>query len=141
MKTRIFFLATIMMIVTACKDKSSDDNSQGAVSKKLMSATWKATNVTRDGVNVTSDFASMTLTVAASTYSTSNGGLAWPSSGSWSFASGSSTEVVRDGAITVVISMDKNATQLSTDFVISTSTYKAGRGNSLQGQYHFDFSH
>jgi hypothetical protein len=113
---------------------------QKQTSQKLQASTWKVKTVLRDGVDITTDYANFTLTIAATTYSTTHGNLAWPPSGTWAFQGQSTTTVVRDGTIPVDFELSKDASSLKLNFTIETSTYANGKVNGLTGAYEFDLT-
>ena len=143
MKTFVSIYVVALLLMSNCgthHDPTPDDIQQ-QTSKKLQAATWKAKTVLRDGVDVTAGYTNFTLTIAANTYTTTNGGLTWPASGTWAFHGQSTTTVIRDGVIPVDFVLSSDASSLKLNFTIETSTYTGGRENGLKGEYEFDLIH
>src|SRR5436190_15915809 len=69
--------------LSSCDKK--DPTPQQINTKLLKSKTWQVQSVTIDDVDKTSDFTGLTLQFQKSTYTTINGGVVWPSSGTWVF--------------------------------------------------------
>lgn len=140
MKTFVSIYIVALLLMCNCNkhhDPTPDDIQQQA-SKKLQAATWKVKTVLRDGMDITTDYTNFTLTIAASTYTTTNGGLAWPASGTWAFQGQSTTTVIRDGSIPVDFVLADDGSSLKLNFTIESSTYTGGRENGLKGAYEFN---
>lgn len=136
-------MVVVILLMNNCSKHNgpTTEDIQKQTSQKLQAATWKVKTVLRDGVDVTTDYTNFTLTIAASTYTTTNGSLAWPASGTWAFQNQSTTQVIRDGSLPVDFVLSTDATSLSLTFTIATSTYIGGRTNGLKGNYEFDLIH
>lgn len=137
----IYIVALLLMCNCSKHHDPTPGDIQQQTSKKLQSATWKVKTVLRNDVDITQDYTNFTLTIAASTYTTTNGGLAWPASGTWAFQGQSTTTVIRDGSIPVDFVLSDDASSLKLNFTIETSTYTNGRVNGLKGVYEFDLVH
>lgn len=131
--------SSLLLLQTAC-DKENE-SAQQSISKKLIGASWTPSEVKWDGVNITAEYTSMRLTIGANIYSTTNGGLAWASSGTWAFAdSSTTTAILRDNAVLINFVLSSDAKTLDMDFVIAERQYTAGRMTGLEGVYHFRFT-
>jgi hypothetical protein len=127
------FAISMLLLLTACETE------QQSISRKLTGAAWTPTEVKRDGMDITVEYALMRLTFDANTYSTTNGSLAWPSSGTWTFREGSNTTILRDNAVIINFVLSTDAKALNMDFVIAERKYTPGRVTALEGEYHFRF--
>ncbi|MBT1700147.1 hypothetical protein KK083_24880 [Fulvivirgaceae bacterium PWU4] len=131
---------TSLLLLQAACDKENE-SAQQSISKKLTGASWTPVEVKRDGVNITTEYTSMRLTIGANTYSTTNGGLAWASSGTWAFPdSSTTTTILRDNAVLINLVLSSDAKTLDMDFVIAERQYTTGRMTGLEGVYHFRFT-
>jgi len=140
MKTIIYIKCVlVILLINACRshDLTTADIQQ-QTSNKLQAGVWKVKTALKDGVDITTDYLNFTLTIGANSYSTTNGGLAWAASGTWTFQGQSTTVVVRDGGIPVDFVLSNDASSLKLNFTIETSTYTNGRVNGLKGVYEFD---
>jgi hypothetical protein len=127
----ITFVASILFLA-GCK--SSSDPQPDLLTKK----TWTVSTVTVDGVDKTSVFANMTLNFSDKTFTTTKGGAAWPASDSWSYASGSTTVIVRGDGTQLTIE-ELTATKLKLSFNWAKTTL-GGRTSSVGGQNVFTFN-
>lgn len=142
MKTFVtIYLAALLLSNCNKHDDPTPADIQQQTSKKLQSAPWKVKTVLRNEVDITQDYTNFTLTISASAYATTNGGLAWPASGTWAFQGQSTTTVIRDGVIPVDFVLSSDASSLKLNFTIETSNYTGGRENGLKGAYEFDLIH
>lgn len=141
MKTFVTALAySILLLLLSCDKEDAAGSSEKAVTDKFRAGVWTPAEVKRDGVNITAEYTSMRLTIDTNTYSTTNGGLAWPSSGTWTFPEASTTTILRDNAVLITFILSTDAKTLDMDFVIAERAYTAGRMTGLEGVYHFRFT-
>lgn len=143
MKTLVTALTcSILLLLSSACDKEHDTTGSGqkGITDKLRAGAWTPAEVKRDGVIITTEYTSMRLTIDTNTYSTTNGGLAWPSSGTWTFPEGSTTTILRDNAVLITFVLSSDAKTLDMDFVIAERQYIAGRVTGLEGVYHFKFT-
>jgi hypothetical protein len=127
-----------MLIISCSKSKDPGINDlQAQVNAKLQKQTWKTGSVTREGVDITADYTDFTLTFGKETYTTTNGSLAWPASGTWNLETGSLTKITIDGDRSVSITLSDDGKNLSLSFTIENSVYTDGRAKSLEGGYEF----
>lgn len=101
------------------------------------SKTWKIQTVNVNGVDQTNTFTGMTIQFSKANYTTTNGGVVWPS-GSWSFTDDTATSFLRSDGITV--SIVATETSLTLSMTWNKTTYGGGRVNSLAGPYVFKFN-
>ncbi len=80
-----------------------------------LTATWSLNSVTNDNLDVTSQFTGFTLTVTGNqTYSTTNGGNAWPASGTFEVLQQNLDILRRDDNVEVnIVSITDTALVLS----------------------------
>lgn len=126
----VFFLA-------GCDQSPSLTEAEKAIAL-LKSATWKINTVTVDGALGIS-FKNMTLSFTSSTYSTANGSVVWPASGSWTFSDATGKVIKRDDGVDVTVEAISE-TALILSLTWSKTTLGKGRNQSITGKHVFIFS-
>jgi hypothetical protein len=127
-----------LLTISSCGKK--DDPSATEVNTGLLSSgTWKISSVVVDGTDRTSLFTGMTLQFQAGSYTTSNGGVVWPASGSWSFIDTNALSIKRSDDVTVTINTISE-TNLVLSLAWSKTTLGKGRVSSFKGQHVFSFT-
>lgn len=107
--------------------------------KKLMANTWSINAVTVDGVNQTSLFTSMTLNFTKTNYTTTHGGLVWPSSGTWEFVDKQGTTIIRNDDLEIRIT-ELTSTSIKLSLTWESTTFGPGRQESIAGNHVFSFT-
>ena len=111
--------------------------------EELTTAPWGEPNVTRDGLDVSDDFLGFVLTFNQDTYKTTNGGNAWPSSGTWEFQNGDPNVIVRDAGTDkeVVIAISITEVEMTATFTVDEPIFTEGSSGSrlmnVPAQYSF----
>jgi hypothetical protein len=129
-----------LFFIAGC-DKSSptpEPTEAEKVTALLKSGAWKIVIVTVDGVPSTS-FTGMTMSFTNTGYSTTNGGIVWPSSGSWSFTNATAKVLKRDDGVEVTIDAVAE-TALSLSLTWGKTTLGKGRTESVSGKHVFVFT-
>ena len=124
-----------LLLTTSCK-KSNDPSPSDITSQQLTSSTWKVSVVTVDGTDQTTLFKNMTLKFTATTYATTNGGVVWPASGTWTFVNESATAIKREDGLEVTLA-DVSEAGFRMTLVWSKSTLGSGRLSSVAGTHVF----
>jgi hypothetical protein len=106
--------------------------------EQLAAKTWTIKSVIVDGNDLTSLFTGMTLSVSENKYTTTKGGVVWPTSGSWTFTNEEATSFKRDDNVEVQI-VDVTETSLTLKLTWSKGTFGMGRTNSISGAHTFVF--
>jgi hypothetical protein len=104
----------------------------------LTSTTWRVESVTIDGVNETASFPGLTLRFNASSYTTTNGAIVWPASGTWSFADDTAKKIDRSDGVVLTLE-DVSTTALTVSFDWEKTTLGEGRAFSIAGKHEFTF--
>ena len=153
MKTNyIKIIATVVLYMTvfgtsiqlsSCGGASGDPtpatpSKQDEVKAKLTFATWKMQSVTVDGTDKTSVYKDLSLKFTASGFTSTNGGVIWPVTGTWSFADADATAIKRDDGLEVKL-QDITDTSLKLALTWSKTTLGPGRVGSISGQHVFSF--
>ena len=148
MKTNILYILLSMVALTAtltatsCKD--DDPSATERTMKKLVAHEWTLTKATVDGTDRTSVYEGLVLRWnKKQTFSATNGGVIWPSTGTFSFTD-------KEGKSLLVSLTNNEETQVSietltnTELVISfhrnESTIGQGRLTSIKGEHIFEFA-
>ncbi len=132
----LVILIIAMIQLSSCGGKGGDPTpttpSAQDAAKALLVGTWKLQGVMVDGVDKTSVYAGFGISFTNTAYSTTNGGAAWPATGTWSFANTDGTAIKRDDGL--VIQIVPTQTSLIMTFAWSKTTLGGGRVESVSGQ-------
>jgi hypothetical protein len=119
----------------------SSDDPGNPVMAKLTSGPWSVTSVTVDGTNQNDMFMGFTITFYTDlTYTTTNGNVVWPASGSWNFSDGTNTKLMRSDGIDVELT-EITETSLSMKLHWDADTFGPGRSGSIEGEHVFILEH
>jgi hypothetical protein len=141
MKKYFVFLTTAILLscvigFSSCDPKGPDESEVNPNLALLTAATWRVNDVTVDGVNQNSLFDGFTLKFNNGTFTSTNGAPVWPASGTWSFDSGSNTNITRgDGKALTITSI--NASTLVFTLEWDETTFEGGRSSSISGAHVF----
>lgn len=127
---------TTVILLSSCG--GSDPSPQEVKLKKLIAHGWTLSSVTVDGVDKTSLFSGMTLSFTKTNYTTTNGAIVWPSSGTWEFVDSKGTTIIRNDDLEITIT-EITGTTLKLSLVWSSTTYGPGRATSVAGNHVFSF--
>jgi hypothetical protein len=139
-KTNVFMAAVVticLLAIVRCKKDDPQPETE-RVKTLLKSNTWKLQSALVDGMDKTALYNGLTITFTDSNYTTTEGNVMWPASGSWSFSDDSATKIIRNDDL--AISLEVTATTLKLSFAWSKSTLGRGRESSLEGQHLFTFT-
>jgi hypothetical protein len=114
----------------------------------LNKAVWKVTAVTLGGVDKMSDYANFQLTLSGTkgqaTFNFTTSGRPalspWPSSGQFTFVTGSTTDLSRNDTPPVIVQYAVTATNLNMSFSFAGSGY-TNRTANVTGDWIFTFGH
>jgi hypothetical protein len=134
----IVLLAMTFTFLAGCK--GSDDPSAADVNtQKLIANTWKLSSVQVDAVDQTSLFTGMTLKFTATNYTTTNGGVVWPASGTWTFTDDTAKKIKRNDNLEIAITEITDAS-LKLTLSWTAGTFGSGRVASVAGTHVFTFA-
>ena len=133
----------ILVHLSGCKGGASDPtptpvSKQDEVKAKLTSPTWKMQSVTVDGTDKTSIYKDLSLKFSATGFTSTNGGIVWPTTGTWTFTSTEATAIKRDDGLVVTL-QEVTDTSLKLALTWSKTTLGSGRIESVSGQHVFSF--
>jgi hypothetical protein len=130
---------SLLISLAGCKgDSAPTISAQDDVKAKLTASAWKIGTVTVDGVDKTSVYPNLTLTFTSTSFTTTNGGVVWPASGTWSFTGTDATSVTRNDGMVITID-EATATSLKLGLTWNKTTIGPGRAESVSGKHVFSF--
>ena len=127
-------LATLL-VIASCGEKN-DPSPQDVVKAKLSANNWALQSVTVDGVDQTTVYQGLTIKFTTTNYTTTNGGVVWPASGTWTFDSTDGKTIKRDDGL--IITVEATDTMLKLTLTWATTTL-GGRTGSVGGVHVFSF--
>jgi hypothetical protein len=132
----IILAASLCLFAVSC---GKDSPSVSDTNKKILTTTtWNLQTLTVDGVDKTKLYTGMTLSFDATTYTTAHGQPVWPLSGTWTFTDDSGKNILRDGAVAVVVE-SITADELVLSLTWDSTTFGAGRTASVAGNHIYTF--
>lgn len=136
------FALSATMTISSCK-KDDDPGATEINLNRLTAHNWNLVKVTVDGVDKTSLFSDLALQWSkANTFSAVNGGVMWPSTGTWSFTddSGKTLFVSLNNIGDVEVTIETlNNTSLVISLFWDKTTLGEGRVRSIEGAHVFEF--
>jgi hypothetical protein len=129
----------IALSLSGCgDDPTPQPSAQDVAREKLTATTWKLTKVTVDGVDQTSVYENLTLTFTNTAYTSTNGKVIWPTSGTWLFNNGQATEMKRNDGLEISIqNLTDTSLRLGLDW--ESTSIGTGRVLAIGGQHVFEF--
>jgi hypothetical protein len=134
----VVLIALVFAFVLLAGCKGDDPSASEIMTNQLTVNTWKVSSVTVDGTDQTSLFTNMTLTFTSASYTTANGGVVWPSSGTWTFTDKTATSIVRNDDLEIDIT-EVTANSLKLSLTWARNTFEPGRISSVAGNHVFSF--
>ncbi len=129
---------TMLMLMAGCGGDSTAPSATEITTNQLKANTWRISSVMVDGVDKTSMYANMTLTFTSNSFSTTNGSVVWPASGTWDFVDSTAKTITRNDGLKITINEITN-TSLKLSLTWSTTTLGGGRAASVAGDHDFSF--
>ena len=130
----VFMLLSAVMLLSDCGGKSDPAPATEAqrVTGLMKAGTWKIQNVTVDGVDQTALFKNFTISFGDTNFTTVNGTVVWPPSGTWKFVNDQATSFTRDDGLVVTI-QSISSTSFIMSLVWTKTTLGPGRMESVKG--------
>ena len=105
----------------------------------LSAGVWQVEYVLVNETDQTTSFTGLTLSFTATNYATTNGGVVWPSAGSWTFVDNTAKKILRnDGLEITIIEINQESLKLSLNN--PTTTIGTGRVTGTAGEHEFGFT-
>ncbi len=139
MKCLFTLMLIVVMSISSCKKEGTQapDNQHDPSTlqtEKLTAGTWQTQSVKIDNVDHTGLFTGFAITFTESGYTTENGGVIFPASGTWKFKDDQATTVVLDDSLELnIMSLDDKQFVFSLEW--DQTTYE--RMTSLEGEHVF----
>lgn len=137
----LFFYCTLFSLLLFFSSCGSDSSPTPVelVTKKLTANTWKIKTVSVAGVDQTVAYKNMNLIFSETGFTSSNGGVVWPTSGTWKFTNDNATSIKRGDDVIVNLT-EVTATSLIFTLTWAQNTFGPGRNSSLAGVHVFTMS-
>jgi hypothetical protein len=136
--TFILLLSLVFAFVFLSGCKKDEPTASEVTTNKLTSATWKIGSVTVNNTDQTPLFTNMTLKFTDTNYTTTNGGIVWPMSGTWTFVDDTAKEIKRNDDLEITI-VEATDASLKLSLTWDTGTFGPGRVSSVVGVHVFSF--
>ncbi len=135
----ILSMAMIVMVlfIQSCKTDDPTIAEVDRVATLLKANSWKMQSVIVDGTDKTTVYAGLTLGFTATSYTSSNGGLVWPASGTWTFADDTGKVINRNDGVIITVE-EISTTKLSLKLNWAKTTL-GGRITGVAGNHTFVF--
>jgi hypothetical protein len=130
-------IISVALLSQSCK-KDDPKSESDRVQELLAANTWQLQEVTIDNAEEEVLFAGMTLQFTNTTYTTTNGGVVWPATGTWEFKDASAKTILRSDGLEIAIT-EITATSLKLSLVWTEDTIGEGRVGSIAGDHVFSF--
>lgn len=136
--TSALALMLVLLFLPGCKSASKEDPSPSDQMKSILtSGTWNLQTVTVDGVDKTSTYSALTLAFTATTFSSTNGRVVWPSLGNWQFSDETGRNIKRGDDLSIAIG-EATTSKLVLSLTWNKTTF--GRVESVKGAHVFTFT-
>lgn len=133
----LIVVVALIINLSGCS-KGSEISKQEEVTAALTSGQWKIKTVIVDGVDKTGVYKDLSLTFTATGFTTTNGGVVWPASGTYTFTDANATVLKRNDGLEIQI-QEATTTSLRLGLTWAKTTLGAGRIESVGGQNVFSF--
>jgi hypothetical protein len=139
---KIHLVASVLVMVSllfiaGCK-KDDPQPETARVQDLLKANTWVIQSVTVNEVDQTSLFTGLTLSFTNTNYTTTNGGVVWPATGTWEFTDETAKTIERNDGLQITIN-EITSTSLKLALTWTTTTLGSGRNSSIAGDHEFNF--
>ncbi|GAB1445989.1 MAG: hypothetical protein KF860_11520 [Cyclobacteriaceae bacterium] len=135
------FLIIQAALMTSCKSETELTQKELVTAQLVADGdSWGVENVTVDDVDESGSFNNFSIKFEDKKFTTVNGGVVWPPSGTWSFTSEEATAFTRDDGIKVLIeSLVGDQLSISFEWAETTLDAEGGRITSRKGKHKFKF--
>ncbi len=127
-----------LLVIQSCGSKGGDPSPADQMKAILIAGTWNLQTASVDGVDKTPVYAGLTIKFTDGNFTTTNGRVVWPASGTWQFADETGKNITRSDGLSVAID-EATATKLVLKFNWNQNTLGPGRISSVKGQNIFTF--
>ncbi|MBL7873159.1 MAG: hypothetical protein JNM78_16190 [Cyclobacteriaceae bacterium] len=139
--TNLAFITMIfsaLLFLQSCSSKGGDPSPADQMKAILIAGSWNLQTVSVDGVDKTAVYTGLTIKFTDGNFTTTNGRVVWPASGTWQFANDSGKIITRGDGLSITIE-EATASKLILKFNWSQNTLGPGRTTSVKGENVFTF--
>ncbi len=133
----VFSSMVLFLHLTGCGGSSNGPTAKEISTQKLIANTWRISTVTVDAVDQTILFTGLTIKFTSTGYTTTNGGVVWPASGTWSFTDEAGKIMKRNDNQEITIT-ENTDTALKLTLTRAQGSIGPGRAESLAGVHVFN---
>jgi hypothetical protein len=131
----------VSIVLFSCDGKDTPIPATQRIAKILTTGgAWILEGATVDGVDQLSLYQGLSVSFSETSYTTTNGGIQWPASGTWKFTDGTATVVERNDGLLITLE-DVSETRAVISFDWQNTTFDQGRTKSLGGKHQFTLGH
>lgn len=136
--TALLLMIISVLLIQACK-KDDPQLATDRIKALLIDGAWTLQTVLVDEVDKTSLYEGLVLSFTQTSFTSVNGGVVWPSNGSWEFKDASGETIVRgDGLEIAIVTIDKSTLQIA--FTLVEGSLGEARQSSVAGDHVFTFT-
>ncbi len=135
--TALLLMIISVLLIQACKKDDPIPETE-RVKDLLKANTWKIQSVTVNNTNQDELFTGLTLSFTENSYSTTNGGVVWPSSGNWQFTDATAMKIKRSDNMELIIE-EISTTSLELSLTWVSGSIGQGKVESVAGKHIFKF--
>jgi len=144
MKKLLTYIASVtiifcgLLVLQSCGGKGSDPSPADQMKTIFTSGTWNLQTVSVDGVDKSSVYTGLTVRFTEGNFTTTNGRVVWPASGTWQFTDDTGKNITRGDGLAISIE-EAITSKLVLKLTWSQTTLGQGRSNSVKGVNIFTF--
>jgi hypothetical protein len=136
--TRTTFLVFLLALVllTACKKKKDPEpvpETERVTALLKGSTPWAISDVTVDGV-VLDLYQGLEVTFTDGAYTSLNGGVIWPASGTWRFKDETAKVMIREDDLELTI-LEIAEQSMTVEFIWAEDVFEGGRSKAVAGRH------
>lgn len=127
---------SLLLVLPACKKKDPGPTEVERVSALLKGTgtiPWGISDVTVDGV-VLDLYQGLKVTFTDGAYTSLNGGVIWPPSGTWRFKDESAKVMIREDNLEITI-LEIDEKSMKVEFVWANDVFEGGRSKAVAGRH------
>lgn len=137
-KNILFVLILLSGILLSCGGSDPELSEVERKTAIMTKSTWKLNDVLVDGVDQTDVYDGLTIKFSGTGFTTTNGGLVWPATGTWNFKDDLGTTITRSDGVEIEVA-EISDVKLVLTFTWDKTTIGPGRIGSLSGAHKFTF--
>lgn len=134
----VLLLLVLIITISGCGSDDEGIKETDRVQAILTNGAWNIQSVTVGGTDHTATYTGLQVTFSATGYTSANGDVVWPASGTWQFSDETAKSIKRNDDVVVEITevADK---KLVLDLTWTKTTLGSGRVASVAGEHTFTF--